>query len=66
MSRELIIKLTKCTLVMDEGVLLRNLPPGILIDAIKKGKGYLRCKRVEQYEKSQTDWEKEDVYGKGS
>mgnify|MGYP000615953490 CR=1 FL=1 len=61
---ELVIKCTKCLLVMDESDLLRNLPPGILEKAIRKGKAYRRCERVSQWEKSRTDYMDVDIYGK--
>lgn len=61
---ELVIKCTKCLLVMDESELLRNLPPGVLEKALRKGKAYRRCERVSRYEKSRTDYMNEDVYGK--
>lgn len=61
---ELVIKCTKGLLVMDESDLLRNLPPGILEKAIRKGKAYRRCERVSRYEKSREEYETEDVYGK--
>lgn len=50
--KQLIIWCTKCLLVMDEAELLQNLPSGILERATRRGKGYRRCKRVEQYEKA--------------
>jgi len=61
---ELVIKCTKMILVMDESVLIKNLPPGVLEQAIRKGKAYRRCERVSRYEKSRTDYMNEDVYGK--
>lgn len=61
---ELLIKCTKCLLVMDESELLRNLPPGVLEKALRRGKAYRRCERVARYEKSRTDYMNEDVYGK--
>ena len=62
--KEIVIRLTKMTLVMDESELLRNLPPGPLEQAIKRGKGYRRCERVAQYEKSIEDYRREDLFGK--
>lgn len=38
----LIIRCTKMVLVLDEDELLKNLPPGILEQAIRRGKGYRR------------------------
>ena len=64
--KELVIQCTKMILVMDENDLIKNLPPGVLEQAIRRGKGYRRCERVAQYEKSRTDFEKEDAYGKAA
>lgn len=61
---ELVIRCTKMVLVMDESELIKNLPPGVLEQAIRKGKGYKRLQRVARYEKSRTDYETEDIYGK--
>lgn len=61
---ELLIKCTKCLLVLDESELMKNLPPGVLEKALRKGKAYRRCERVARYEKSRTDYMNEDVYGK--
>lgn len=61
---ELVIKCTKMVLVMEEGELVRNLPPGVLEQAIRKGKAYRRCERVSRYEKSRAEYETEDIYGK--
>lgn len=58
------IKCTKTLLVLDENELLQNLSPALLEKGIRQGKYYKRCQRAEQYEKSRTDWEKEDVFGK--
>lgn len=62
--REIIIHCTKCLLVLDESELMKNLPPGVLEKALRKGKAYRRCERVARYEKSRTDYMNEDVYGK--
>lgn len=62
--KELIIRCTKCLLVMDENELLRNLPPGVLEQALRRGKGYKRLQRAEKWEKSRADFMNEDVYGK--
>ena len=62
--KELVIRLTKMTLVMDEAELLRNLPPGILEQAIRRGKGYRRCEAVARREKSIDDYRSEDLYKK--
>ncbi len=62
--KELIIRCTKMVLVMDESELLKNLPPGLLELAIRRGKGYRRCERVARYEKSIEDYRTEDIYGK--
>ena len=61
---ELVIKCTKMVLILDETELIKNLPPGILEQAIKRGKGYKRLQRVAQYEKSRSEYETEDIYGK--
>ena len=61
---ELVIRCTKMVLVLDESELVKNLPPGVLEQAIKKGKAYRRCERVSRYEKSRTEYETEDIYGK--
>lgn len=50
MSKEIIIKLTKCTLVLYENELWNGLKPEVLVQAIKRGKGYLRAEKVQKYE----------------
>jgi hypothetical protein len=62
--KELVIHCTKCLLVLDEGELFKNLPPGVLEKALRKGKAYRRCERVSRYEKSREDYRKEDLFGK--
>lgn len=61
---ELVIKISKCILILTEAELLNNLPPGLLETAIKRGKYLKRCERVARYEKSRADFETEDIYGK--
>ena len=38
------------TLVLPEQTLIKNLPQDVLLQAIRKGKGYKRSQRVEQYQ----------------
>jgi len=49
MSKEYIVKLTKCTLVLYESDLWQ-LPKEVLIKAIQRGKRYRRAERVAAYE----------------
>ena len=62
--KELVIHASKCVLVLDEKELLDNLPRDTLEKAIRKGKGYRRLQRVEQWEKSREDWRSEDINGR--
>ena len=48
MSKELVIKCCKCTLVLNENELFNGLDPEILYQAIKRGKGYKRAEAVEK------------------
>ena len=50
--KDIIIKCTKMILVMTEAELLNSLSPDLFEKAIKRGKGYKRSQRVEQWEKS--------------
>lgn len=52
MNKEIVIKCCKCTLVLYENELFNGLKPEVLRQALKRGKGYLRAKRVEEYEKA--------------
>jgi hypothetical protein len=48
MAKELIIKITKATLVLTENELLFGLRPDILEKAIRRGMGYRRTETVER------------------
>jgi hypothetical protein len=49
--REAHIKMSKCLLILDENVIWKYIPRDIIAEGIGRGKGYLRAKRVEEYEK---------------
>lgn len=63
---EIQIRVNKCLLILSEHELMQCLTakPEIFKKAVGRGKAYKRCERVATYEKSRTDYEKEDVYGK--
>lgn len=52
MSKELVIKVNKCTLVLTESELMNALAakPDVFKSAIKRGKGLLRAQNVERRE----------------
>lgn len=47
MQREIVIKLTKCTLVLYENELFNGLNPDVLKQALRRGKGYKRAEACE-------------------
>jgi hypothetical protein len=48
MSRQIVIQLTKCVLVLDEQELFKGLRPEVLQAALARGKGYRRSLSVEK------------------
>ncbi len=55
--REAHIKMSKCLLILDENVIWKYIPRDIITEGIGRGKGYLRAKRVEEYEKKGSEKE---------
>jgi len=53
MEKQLLIRATKCTLVLTESELMRCLAkePDIFKKAIGRGKAHIRAERVKQFEK---------------
>jgi len=49
--RELLIKCSRCILIIQEKALFENLPANVLEEGLRKGKGYLRAKQNERRHK---------------
>ena len=48
--KEIMIKLTKCILILTEQELIKGLPDDLFIKGLKRGKAYQRQERVKKYE----------------
>jgi hypothetical protein len=53
--KQVTIKLQKCFLVLDEGELLKVIPPSLLEKGIRQGKGYLRAMQFAERVKKMTE-----------
>jgi len=51
MDKYVTLKLTKMTLLLTEQELLKALPQDLLLTALQRGKGLLRCQRAEKWER---------------
>lgn len=49
--KELIIKCSRCVLIVPEKALFQYLPANVLEEGLRKGKGYIRAKQCERREK---------------